>query len=145
MFTIIILILVVAFTVGALKSMSPEERTIVIRRTLNMLTFGTVYLFRAGKAATIATYQSGRIAGATLSLEGQDTLDSMDNHNNEVAIKGGATKEAIRSSQSHAEALGFTDMNKNLKAKADALDAEVQAKREERLIRSTARKAAKQA
>jgi len=143
MFTIIILILVVAFAVGALKSMSAEERAIVIRRTINMVTFGTVYLFRASKAATIATYQSGRIAGSTLALEGQDTLDSMNDHNNEVASKGGATREAIRSSQSHAEALGFTDMNKTLKAKADALAAEVEAKREERLLRSAARKAAK--
>ena len=135
MFTLITIVLVVAFAIGSLKAMAPDERAIVIRRTLNMLTFGTVYLFRAGKAATIASYQSGRIAGATLSLEGQETLNSMAEHNSEVEAKGGATREAIRKSIDHADALGFTDMNKNLKAKADALEAEVEAKRAERRAR----------
>jgi hypothetical protein len=131
MFTLIIIILVAIFAVGALKSMSPSERAIVIRRTLNMLTFGIVYLFRAGKGAASASYQSGRIAGTTLALEGQETLASMKQHNSDVESKGGAAREAIRSSISHADALGLSSMNVDLKAKADALELQLVAKRAE--------------
>jgi len=42
---------------------------------------------------------------------------------------------AIKSSINHTEALGLTSMNANLKAKADALDAEVEAKRTARRAR----------
>jgi len=122
MFTLIIIVLAAVFAVGALKSMSPSERAIVIRRSLNMLTFGIVYLFRAGKGAATASYHSGRIAGTTLALEGQDSLASMAQHNKDVSEKGGAAREAIRSSQSHADALGLSSMNANLKAQADELE-----------------------
>ena len=122
MFTLIIIIAVIIFAVGALKSMTPEERSIVIRRTLNMLTFGAVYLFRAGKEGAKITYQAGRVAGGTLSLEGQDTLHSMALHNKEVASKGGAAREAIRTSQAHGEALGLSNISSNLKQQADELD-----------------------
>lgn len=131
MFTFIIIIAVVIFSVGALKSMSPEERSIVIRRTLNMLTFGVVYLFRAGKEGAKISYHAGRVAGATLSLEGQDTLHSMAEHNQSVAEKGGAAREAIRKSQEHGSALGLSNISDDLKAKADKLDAELEAKRQE--------------
>ncbi|MCI4437528.1 MAG: hypothetical protein JHC33_12035 [Ignisphaera sp.] len=126
MFTLIVLVLVVVFVVGALKSMSPSERVIVIRRSLNMITFGAVYLFRAGKGAATASYQSGRIAGTTLALEGQDALKAMKEHNEEVASKGGAAREAVRVSISHADALGLASLNKELKEKADALEAELE-------------------
>jgi hypothetical protein len=129
MFTFIIIALAAVFAVGALKSMSPSERVIVIRRSLNMLTFGGVYLFRAGKGAATASYHSGRIAGTTLALEGQESLMAMKQHNKDVEAKGGAAREAIRSSISHADALGLSSMNADLKAKADALDAELAAKR----------------
>ena len=141
MLTLIIITLVAVFAVGTLSSLSPDERTIVIRRTLNMLTFGTVYAFRAGKGAVTASYQSGRIAGATLALEGQDSLDSMFTHNETVSAKGGAAREAIRTSHSHAEALGFSTMNKDLRSKADLLIAQCEAKRAERIQRMNERKA----
>ena len=131
MFTFIILIAVVIFSVGALKSMTPEERSIVIRRTLNMLTFGIVYLFRAGKEGAKITYQAGRVSGATLSLEGQDALHSMAEHNHSVSEKGGAAREAIRTSQSHGEALGLSNISSNLKSQADELDAKLVARRAE--------------
>lgn len=131
MFTFIIIVLVVVFAVGALKSMSPSERTIVIRRSLNMLTFGIVYLFRAGKGAATASYHSGRIAGTTLALEGQESLASMAQHNKTVSEKGGAAREAIRSSISHADALGLSSMNANLKAQADELEIKLANRRAE--------------
>lgn len=145
MFTFIIIIAVVIFSVGALKSMSPEERSIVIRRTLNAITFGTVYLFRAGKEGAKISYHAGRVAGATLALEGQDTLDSMDEHNKSVAEKGGAAREAIRKSQEHGKALGLSDVSDNLKSKADDLDSKVAEAREARLARQAARSARVQA
>jgi len=129
MFTFIIIVLVVIFAVGALKSMSPSERAIVIRNILNKLTFGTVYVFRATKGAATASYQSGRIAGTTLALENQESLMAMKQDNIDVETKGGAAREAIRSSRAHADALGLTSMNADLKAKADALDIELAAKR----------------
>lgn len=131
MFTLIIIIAVAIFAVGALKSMSPEERSVVIRRTINMLTFGIVYLFRAGKEGAKISYQAGRVAGATLSLEGQDTIHSMAEHNKSVAEKGGAAREAIRTSQSHGEALGLSNISSSLKSQADELDAKLEAKRAE--------------
>jgi len=129
MFTLIIITLGVVFGVGALKSMSPSERTIVIRRSLNMLTFGIVYLFRAGKGAATASYYSGRIAGTTLALEGQDSLTAMAQHNKAVSEKGGAAREAIKSSQSHADALGLSSMNASLKVQAEELEAKLATKR----------------
>lgn len=131
MFTLIIIAAVGIFSVGALKSMTPEERSIVIRRTLNMLTFGIVYLFRAGKEGAKITYQAGRVAGSTLSLEGQDTLHAMAEHNQSVAEKGGAAREAIRVSQSHGSALGLSNISDDLKKKADELDEKLIARREE--------------
>lgn len=141
MLFIIILVVVVVFAVGALKEMSPSERTIVIRRTLNIATFGVVYIFRALRGLVRASYQSGRIAGATMAVQGQDTFDSMYASNVEVEEKGGATKEAIRVSISHEDALGFTGMNNDLKAKADALVKEANARRVERDARMAARMA----
>lgn len=131
MFTIIILIAVVIFSVGALKSMTPTERSIVIRRTLNMLTFGIVYLFRAGKEGAKISYQAGRVSGATLSLEGQAALKAMKDTNTSVAEQGGAARMAIRTSQSHGEALGLSNISSDLKSKADALDIELAARRAE--------------
>ena len=46
----------------------------------------------------------------------------MAQHNKDVSEKGGAAREAIRSSQSHADALGLSSMNANLKAQADELE-----------------------
>ena len=131
MFTLIIIITALIFAVGALKSMSPEERSVVIRRTLNMCTFGIVYLFRAGKEGAKISYQAGRVAGATLSLEGQDTIHSMAEHNATVQANGGAAREAIRTSQSHGEALGLSNISSSLKSQADELDAKLEAKRAE--------------
>ena len=122
MLFIIIAVVIVIFSIGALKSMTPTERSIVVRRTLNILTFGIVYLFRAGKEGVKISYQAGRVAGATLSLHGQDTLAAMADHNNSVAEKGGAVKEAIRVSKSHGEALGLSNVAASLKAEADELD-----------------------
>lgn len=122
MLFIIITVAIVIFAIGALKSMTPTERGIVIRRTLNICTFGIVYLFRAGKEGAKISYQAGRYAGATLSLHGQDTLAAMADHNNSVAEKGGAAREAIRVSKSHGEALGLNNVASDLKAKADELD-----------------------
>jgi hypothetical protein len=122
MFTFIIIIAVVIFSVGALKSMTPTERSIVIRRTLNMLTFGIVYLFRAGKEGAKISYQAGRVSGATLSLEGQAALKAMKDTNTSVAEQGGAARMAIRTSQAHGEALGLSNISSDLKSKADNLD-----------------------
>jgi hypothetical protein len=131
MLTLIIIIAVAIFSIGALKSMTSDERSIVIRRTLNLLTFGIVYLFRAGKEGSKITYQAGRVAGATLSLEGQDTIHSMAEHNKTVADKGGAAREAIRTSQAHGNTLGLSNISSDLKKKADELDARLEAKRKE--------------
>lgn len=143
MFTLIIITLVAIFAVGYLRSLTPEERTIVIKRTMNAITFSTVYLFRTAKATAQVSYYAGEYAGAKMALEGQDTLDALDSHNNMVADNGGATKMAIKANQDHATNLGMAGMVQDMKAKAIATKAEADAKRDERRVRAEARKAAK--
>lgn len=143
MLTVVILVLGAVFAVGYLKSLTPEERTIVIRRTMNAVTFGTVYLFRTAKATAQVTYYAGEYAGAKMALEGQDTLDYLDNHNNMVEDNGGATKMAIKANQDHATNLGISGMVNDMKARAQATKAEADAKREERRARAEARRAAR--
>lgn len=133
MLFIIILIVVVVFAVGALKAMNPNERAIVIRRTLNICTFGTVYIFRALKALFQTAYYAGSYSGSTMALEGQETLNAMAENNKEVKEKGGATRMAIKSSQEHATNLGLSGMVSDMKAKADA-QALALAKRREELL-----------
>lgn len=58
-------------------------------------------------------------------------LKSKAEHNKEVADKGGAAKEAIRTSQAHGSTLGLSNIALDLKKKADELDAELEARRKE--------------
>lgn len=141
MFTLIIIIAGLIFAVGALKSMTPEERSTTIKYTFNLLTLGVVYLFRGLKSGAQVSYHAGRYSGAKLATEGQDTIDHMDTVNYETELAGGATKIAIRKSQDHANTLGLSGIVNEMKTKADAEVEIANAKREDRLARQAARKA----
>jgi len=120
MFTLIILVAVAIFSFGALKAMTPTQRSITIKYAINLLTLGIVYIFRAGKEGAKIAYQGGRVAGSEMSLSGTSSFKSMAVSNKEIASEGGATKLAIKKSQSHGEALGLSNVAAELKAKADA-------------------------
>ena len=120
MFTIIILIAVVIFSIGYLSSLTPTQRTITIRYTLNICTLGVVYIFRAGKEGSKIAFQGGRVAGNKMALGGMESFKDMATANNTTASEGGAVRIAIRKSQEHGAALGMSDVADNLKKLADA-------------------------
>lgn len=120
MFTLIIIIALLVFVVGYLKSLTPTQRSITIRYSINVLTLGTVYIFRALKEGFKIMYQAGRVSGTTMAIGGQASFKSMAVTNNEITTEGGAVKIAIKKSQSHGGALGLSNVAADLKAKADA-------------------------
>ena len=133
MFTFIIIILVVAFTVGFLKNLTPAERSIVIRRTINATTYGATAVVKTTKSTVKATYQAGQVAGIEMAISGQDSLKAMAEHNAKVASEGGAVKQAVVDVNKLSDNLGLSNVNTDLaariaerKAVLEALRAEVQ-------------------
>lgn len=131
MFTLIIIIAVIIFLVGVLKELSPEERSIVTKWGKNYIVLALVYLWYGIKSIAQIAWYGGRITGGTLTLEGQEQIEAMAKKNQEFADEGGATKIAIRNAKSHAEAMQVSGIVNSLKAKADTVSAEVEAKRQE--------------
>jgi hypothetical protein len=114
MFTLFIIALVLVFVVAAFKQLLPEERAIVTKSGVNGLGVVTVYTFKALRGTVRTAWDIGTIAGMQTSLQQQETLTDLDKFNKEMTAKGGATKEAIRINNSHADTLGIVDMQKSL-------------------------------
>jgi hypothetical protein len=120
MFTLIIIIAGLIFAAGYLKSLTPTQRAITIRWTMNKLTLGIVYTARGAKEGAKIAYQAGKYSGSEVALKGMSQFKSMAESNKAIAEEGGSTKIAIRKSQQHGSTLGLSNIADDLKAKADA-------------------------
>ena len=114
MFELIIVALVLVFIVALFKQLLPEERAIAAKTGVNVVGIATVYTFKAVRGTVRTAWDIGSIAGMKASLEQQETLTDLDKFNKEMTAKGGATREAIRINNSHADTLGIVDMQKSL-------------------------------
>jgi hypothetical protein len=114
MFELIIIAIVLIIVVAAFKQLLPEERNIVAKSAVNVTGVTAVYAFKAVRGTVRTAWDIGSIAGMKASLEQQETLTDLDKFNKEMTAKGGATKEAIRINNSHADTLGIIDMQKSL-------------------------------
>lgn len=129
MFTIIIIVLVVAFAIGFLKNLTPSERAIVLGRSINAVKYGVTGAAKITKSTVKATYQSGQLAGIEMAINGQDSLKSMDEFNKSVASKGGAVKMAVEDVNALSDRIGLSTVNADLATRISERKAILDAKR----------------
>lgn len=132
MFTYILIALVLITTVGALRAMTQEERSIAIKGATNVIAISTVYTAKAAKGTMKAAYTAGSIAGSHISLEQQEAINTVNDFNTEIKEEGGATKVAIKIANRHAEDLGLADYMKDMTIFRKDLEAKLAEARESR-------------
>ena len=128
LFIILALAAIVIF--GALKAMTKEERQTVVKATTNSLAVASVYSAKAVKGAVSMSYDAGTVVGTHVSLEQQDTINSIKKFNDDIAKEGGAAKVAIRTANEHANLIGLDEMNQYIAKYKQRLQAELAEARE---------------
>ena len=129
MLYIIITLLVLIFTVAAMRQLTAQERAIVVKTASNIVTGVAVYSAKTAKETVLVTNDLGAITGLKIAISQQETLSDMNQFNTDVASKGGAPKVAITKVKAHGEALGITDTATDLRATRLAMQAELAALR----------------
>ena len=129
MFTLIIIVLTVAFTVGVFKHLSAKEKAIVAERSINAIKYGSTVAFRSGRDTIRGAYNIGQEAGLELALNGQDTLDVWEKFNAEIKAHGGAVKAGVQTHENICSSIGLGSFNDDSKARIAAKKAELEARR----------------
>lgn len=129
MLTLIIIVLVIAFTVGVFKHLEAKEKAIVAERTANAIKYGSTIAFRSGRDTIRGMYNLGQEAGIELALNGQDRLDAWEQFNKDLQAKGGAVKAGVDTHENLCKAVGLGNFNESAKERIAKKAAELAERR----------------
>ena len=128
----ILIVLVVIGLVGLFKSMDKSERAVVLRGGLDVVKATSAYSVTIAKDTGKLAYQSGEYLGKSVSLEHQESLDSISKFSTDINTKGGAVKVGVKVAKDHLDVVGIDGWNKDLKTANNALEAALTAARSNR-------------
>lgn len=108
-YTILIALALITLVVWFIN-LSQDNKSIVANATANGIAVGATYSLSMGKSAVKTSVSLGKGAALYTENEAQDTLNSINSVNGDIAEAGGSIVYAATAAKSHRDTLGFTTL-----------------------------------
>jgi hypothetical protein len=130
MFTLIIIVLLAAFTFGVFKYLESRQKKALIIKMTNTTKTVSTHAFLAARDTTSVAYQMGVKTSLMLAEQGDALADEWEKDAERLAKLGGAVKVAKTNHESMCTSIGLGSLGSDLKKENDARAAQLKANRE---------------